>query len=84
MEQDHTRDEDELAARLADFTKRHAPEDPEDRFRFECAIHSLIFTAYRQAAKPYERALMAAYSAMPLQNIFTPASNEPIISKREG
>lgn len=45
---------------IRDFIKAYEPEERRDRLDFEMHFHEIIREIYREAAKPYEKALLGA------------------------
>lgn len=57
---DQERAERELDGMIRYFLKRYEPEERRDRLDFEADLHRIVREIYREASKPYEKALMGA------------------------
>ena len=62
------------------FLKRFEPEDRRDRHDFEMFLHEIVRTIYREASRPYERALLGAALIRPLDQLIikTDGKIEPL------
>lgn len=63
---DEDRDNERLNFYIRAFIKNFEPEDRNERLDFEMALHHLMREVYREASKPYERALTASVLMSPL------------------
>lgn len=72
------RDTNLLNMAIRDFIKRFEPEERRDRLDFEMALHHLVRQIYREASKPYERAISLSLALTPPPPIVIPSANKPI------
>ena len=66
------RDENQLNLAIRDFIKRFEPEDRRDRLDFEMHLHSIVRQIYRDAQKPFHKALETSMTLTPPVPFFVP------------
>ena len=64
-----------LDLRIADFIERWKPtDDSREAFEFQVQLNELIRSTYAEAAKPYQKQMMAMLQAMPIVPSWFPAA----------
>lgn len=75
---------DSLNRAIRAFIKRFEPEDRRERYDFEMALHEIVRAIYREAVKPYEKALLGAAMLKPAQTvIFEKTVAKPVAKEGE-